>query len=162
MLAMKLRPGHGHPAADDFNESRSRQDRAICEVLPPEPDALVNAAAVSRVFVAVAASAAGASAPLAGSWTGQPFVSPAADLLFLAVAGASAVLSPAAQPVFPAAADISGPLSDFPCLLGPDAAASEGPSHGLADALLALHRGAGHRHDLPACKELLPPSLVPL
>ena len=62
MLAMKLRPGHGHPAADDFNESRSRQEPAIFEVLTAEPDAPANAAAVSRVFVAVAASAAGASA----------------------------------------------------------------------------------------------------
>jgi hypothetical protein len=49
-----------------------------------------SSAVVLRVFAATAVSAAGASAPIAGSWLRWPFVSPAAGVPGLAFAEVSA------------------------------------------------------------------------
>ena len=124
----------------------SKHDPAIFEA-PPELGAPASAAAAVRVFVAVAESVAGASAPIAASGPRRPFVSPGSDAPYLAVAGDSAVPCPAAQPTFAALSGISDPASDSPCWVERDAPPAVDLSHGLPDALPVIQGGAHHRHD---------------
>lgn len=84
----------------------------------PEPDVSASSAAVPRVFAVVAASVAGASAPIAASWLEWPSAAQFAGAPGPASVEVSAVPALASPPTYLAVVGISCPPWHPPYLAG--------------------------------------------